>query len=89
MDSHLVVNPSLKAGDMLIFTEALVHGTVSWKSNRRRRSILYKYSPGYSSWAQPDSLKKYEALATSDVQRDLLRPPYVGKRSPIEFPEVC
>ena len=89
VDSHLVVNPSLKAGDMLIFTEALVHGTISWKSNRRRRSILYKYSPGYSSWAQPDSLKKYEALATSDVQRDLLRPPYVGKRSPIEFPEVC
>ena len=32
VDSHLVVNPSLKAGDMLIFTEALVHGTVSWKS---------------------------------------------------------
>jgi len=89
VDSHLVVNPSLKAGDMLIFTEALVHGTISWKSNRRRRSILYKYSPGYSSWAQPDSLKKYEALATSDVQRDLLRPPYVGQRSPIEFPEVC
>ena len=88
VDSHLVANPSLKAGDMLIFTEALVHGTISWKSSRRRRSLLYKYSPGYSSWAHPDSLKKYDDLATSDLQRDLLRPPYVGKRSPIEFPEI-
>jgi hypothetical protein len=26
-DSHLVVNPSLRADDMLIFTEALVHGS--------------------------------------------------------------
>ena len=53
-DSHLVVQPSLKAGDMLIFTEALVHGTRKWVSPKRRRSLLYKYSPGYSTWAEPD-----------------------------------
>ena len=89
VDSHLVVNPSLKAGDMLIFTEALVHGTRRWTSPRRRRSLLYKYSPGYSSWARPDSLDRYLPLATTDLQRDLLRPPYVGQRSPLAFPEVA
>ncbi|MEE2657653.1 MAG: phytanoyl-CoA dioxygenase family protein [Candidatus Latescibacterota bacterium] len=86
--SHLVVNPNLKAGDMLIFTEALVHGTRKWESDKRRRSLLYKYSPGYSTWANPNDPKKYEAMATTQLQRDLLRPPYVGNRTPIDFPEV-
>lgn len=87
VDSHLVVNPTLKAGDMLIFTEALVHGTCQWRSKTRRRSLLYKYSPGYSTWGKPEGLDAVRNLATSDVQRDLLRPPYVGGREPIAFPQ--
>ena len=86
--SHLVVNPSLKAGDMLIFTESLVHGTRKWVSDRRRRSLLYKYSPGYSTWGDATKLQQYEALATTPLQRDLLRPPFVGNRTPLTFPEV-
>lgn len=85
VDSHLVVNPSLRAGDMLIFTEALVHGTRLWKSDHRRRSLLYKYSPGHSTWAEADSLAPYRNLATTDLQRDLLRPPSVGGRKPLQF----
>lgn len=89
VDSHLVVNPSLQAGDMLIFTEALVHGTRCWTSTNRRRSLLYKFSPGYSSWSTPANNDKYLDLATNDLQRDLLRPPFVGNRSPLQFPAVC
>ena len=88
VDSPLVVNPSLRAGDMLIFTEALVHGTRQWTSSGRRRSLLYKYSPGYSTWGPAEQLAPLRALAANDLQRDLLRPPYVGNRSPINFPEV-
>ena len=88
LDSPLVTNPALKAGDMLIFTEALVHGTVRWKSTQRRRSLLYKYSPGYSTWAKAENLDAYLDMAQNDVQRDLLRPPYVGTRTPLDFPEV-
>jgi|TARA_B100000809_G_scaffold248723_1_gene279122 hypothetical protein len=88
VDSHLVVNPTLQAGDMLIFTEALVHGTRQWKSSNRRRSLLYKYSPGYSTWGRPEGLEPLREKATTDLQRDLLRPPYVGQRTPIDFPEV-
>ena len=88
VDSPLVVNPSLRAGDMLIFTEALVHGTRRWTSSNRRRSLLYKYSPGYSTWGRPENLDPLRALATTDLQRDLLRPPYVGSRTPIDFPEI-
>ena len=86
VDSPLVANPSLRAGDMLIFTEALVHGTRRWRSPQRRRSLLYKYSPGYSSWSPPQANDKYLDLATDDLQRDLLRHPFVGGRSPLDFP---
>lgn len=88
VDSHLVVNPTLRAGDMLIFTEALVHGTNTWTSDRRRRSLLYKYSPGHSTWANADGLEKFLPLAANDLQRDLLRPPSVGGRTPLKFPET-
>ena len=88
VSSHLVHNPSLKAGDMLIFTEALVHGTRRWQSDQRRRSLLYKYSPGYSTWGNPEHMEHYADIATTQLQKDLLRPPYVGKRKPLEFPEV-
>ena len=88
LDSPLVNNPALKAGDMLLFTEALVHGTVRWKSTQRRRSLLYKYSPGYSTWAKAENLETLMDMAQNDLQRDLLRPPYVGTRTPLNFPEV-
>ncbi len=86
--SHLVVNPSLKAGDMLVFTEALVHGTRRWQGDHRRRSLLYKYSPGYSTWADYEGMQKFRDMAKNDLQRDLLRPPRVGGRTPLNFPEV-
>lgn len=88
VDSHLVVNPSLRAGDMLIFTEALVHGTTTWTSSNPRRSLLYKYSPGHSTWSSADGLEPIRTLAKNDLQRDLLRPPSVGGRPPITFPDV-
>lgn len=88
VDSHLVVNPSFRAGDTLIFTEALVHGTRRWRSENRRRALLYKYSPGHSTWVDAEHLKPFQELACTDVQRDLLRPPSVGQRSPVRFPDA-
>lgn len=48
---HYVVQPEVEAGDALIFTEALVHGTMPWTADHERRAFLYKYSPGHSAWA--------------------------------------
>lgn len=59
-----------------------------WKSDRRRRSLLYKYSPGHSAWGLAANLEKYLPLAANDLQRDLLRPPSVGQRTPLDFPEL-
>ena len=42
------------AGTVVIFNEALVHGTLPWRpEDRMRRSILFKYSPGFMSWGRP------------------------------------
>jgi hypothetical protein len=34
-----------KAGDVVIFTETLTHGTLPWTADHERRALLYKFSP--------------------------------------------
>jgi ectoine hydroxylase-related dioxygenase (phytanoyl-CoA dioxygenase family) len=42
------------AGSVVFFNEALIHGTLPWQpTDRERRSILFKYSPGFLSWGRP------------------------------------
>ena len=77
-DSHLVVNPELRSGDLLIFTEALVHGSRQWVANGERVALVYSYAPGFLAWKSYDLVKPYLRFATSDLQKDLLRPPFVG-----------
>ena len=51
---HQVVAP---AGSLVIFNEALVHGTLPWQPvDRERRSILFKYSPGFLAWGAPQQV---------------------------------
>jgi ectoine hydroxylase-related dioxygenase (phytanoyl-CoA dioxygenase family) len=40
-----------KAGDVVIFTEALTHGTLPWKAKHQRRALLYKFSPSYQAFS--------------------------------------
>ena len=55
-----VIQPELRAGDVLLFTEALIHGTATWRGSQERRALLYKYSPPHSSWAKvPYNLQHY------------------------------
>ena len=39
-----------KAGDAVIFTETLTHGTLPWTADHERRALLYKFSPGTLSY---------------------------------------
>ena len=47
-----VVEVNGKAGDVVIFTEALTHGTLPWKGDHQRRALLYKFSPGFQSYGR-------------------------------------
>ncbi len=75
-DADWVVQPPMQAGDVLIFTEALIHGTAEWKAKHERRTLLYKYSPPHSTWAKRFyNLDDYPDA--TDRQRRLLAGPSV------------
>jgi len=83
LDSDLVTEVPLRAGDVVIFTEALRHGTGPWQGSRQRRTLLYKYSPGNSAWSHevwPNELVD----ACSPRQRLMLQPPSVGNHRPVQ-----
>jgi len=71
-----VHQPELLAGDVLIFTEALIHGTAPWRPDHERRTVLFKYSPPHSTWArEPYDVAQYPGA--TDQQRRLMAPPAV------------
>ena len=82
-DRHYVVQPAIKAGDVLFFTEALIHGTKPWVATHQRRSLLYKYSPGHSAW----NINYYDIESYGELterQRRMLQPPSIGKRPRVD-----
>lgn len=79
IDSELVVIPEAKAGSVVIFTEALTHGTAPWTANHQRLSLLYKYSPAQQSWSQTHIQPPEGAILTARQQL-LFEPPYFHQR---------
>ena len=83
---ELVYNIPCKAGDMVIFNEATIHGTLPWKAEHQRRSLLYRYSPNFLHFhggVYETSLPAWvEEL--SPAQQAVLEPPYIYNRPLIE-----
>ena len=76
---HYVAQPEVEVGDVIIFTEALIHGTMPWQAEHERRALLYKFSPGHSSWSlNYYNADDYEGL--TEQQKRILTPPSVGNR---------
>lgn len=50
-DAPVVVNVCPRAGDMVIFTEALCHGALKWTADEPRRTVFVRYSTSYASWS--------------------------------------
>lgn len=73
--------PEAPAGSLVIFTEALTHGTLPWAADHERRALLYKYSPGHQSWARR-YLDPRSDLPMDETGRRLMEPPYHGRREP-------
>lgn len=81
--SEIVLEVPLGAGDVVIFSEALTHGTLPWRARHERRLLAYKYSPGSSSWGKDEVLPPELAPLLTTRQRLLFEPPYVAYRRPI------
>lgn len=82
-DAGCVVPVPVRAGDVLIFTEALTHGTLAWTAPHHRRALLYKYSPGHQTWGRGNFGEEVRDQVT-EQQRRILEPPYVYKRQRLE-----
>ena len=82
-DRELAVQVPMAAGDVVIFTEALTHGTLPWRGHSERRLLAYKYSPGNSSWASELHVSEALRALLTDRQRLLVEPPYVARRRPV------
>lgn len=73
--------PVTRAGDVVFFSEATVHGALPWQASHERRVMLYRFAPAtmaygrsyYPQW--PASM--LEEL--SPVQRAVLEPPYAER----------
>jgi hypothetical protein len=84
----------LKAGSAVIFTEAVSHGTLPWLADHERRSLMYRYTPGYMAFigryrqdGREEDLEAYPSrsdIAEDDLSPELsrmLEPPYLWERS--------
>ena len=78
----LAVEIPQRAGSLVVFTEALAHCTMPWRRAEDRLSLLYKYSPGNSTWAAQAAVPADVLPLLSPRQRLLVEPPYVGGRRP-------
>eukprot|EP00941_MAST-03F_sp_MAST-3F-sp1_P005789 g5789.t1 len=47
-----VRQPVLSPGDVLLFTEALLHGTLPWLANHQRRTCIYRFAPAGSAYGR-------------------------------------
>lgn len=74
---EIVRQVACKAGDVVIFTEAVTHGTLPWTADHDRRSVLFRMSPGNLAYAPGYNPWPEEMLAgMTPEQRAVLEPPY-------------
>jgi hypothetical protein len=79
------VQPAVRAGDVILFTEAATHGTLAWNGPAARRVALYRFAPatcGYgrayvegAASADASWLPEYREGLTP-AQAAVLEPPY-------------
>ena len=77
-----VLEVQARAGDALIFTETLTHGTLPWRGSHERRALLYKFSPGfqaYSAGAHEISYSDY-IEAMGEEERAVMEAPHIRRR---------
>lgn len=49
---HCVQQPVTSKGDVVLFSEATVHGCLPWKGEHNRRVALFRFSPSTAAFAR-------------------------------------
>lgn len=85
-DLGCYVHLPMQAGDALIFTEALTHGTLPWKAKHERRTLLYRYAAGGFVNAKGQGILEqycpfYDEL--TPLQQAIMEPPHNANRADV------
>jgi hypothetical protein len=72
----------LRAGSAVIFSEALIHGTLPWTGEADRRTLFVRYSPGALLFRYDPMPVDYETFADelTPLQRAVFEPPHFNDR---------
>lgn len=73
-ESSKVIIPYAPAGSVVLFSEALTHGTAAWEGDHHRRALLYKYCVSTTAW-KSDRVAEPTNTALTPRQKILFRPP--------------
>ena len=85
-DRELMHQPPAKAGDVVFFNEACIHGTLPWTAPHQRRAALYRYSPKYmtlggglGTYTLPDWAEELTPEARAIMgPPTIIEPPIIG-----------
>lgn len=83
-EHHSIIVPKLVPGDMIVFTEALIHGDTGWRNKEPgscRMQVYYKMTPGFMCWRDPAQNEHLLKYARTDLERRLMAPPWTGRYS--------
>lgn len=69
-----VIMPRTPAGSVLLFSEALSHGTAGWRADHERRTLLFKYCVSHLAWTSR-RVEEPSDVELTPRQRILLREP--------------
>ncbi|HEX8090428.1 MAG TPA: phytanoyl-CoA dioxygenase family protein, partial [Blastocatellia bacterium] len=69
-----IVQLSVRKGDVILFPEALTHGTLKWTGDHERRAVLFKYAPRHIVWESEAPFVTYN-YDWEEHQKELLRGP--------------
>jgi len=69
-----VVIPDVPAGSVVLFSEAVMHGTAPWRADHERRTLLYKYCVSQMAWSRARVLPPPDVPLTPRQQALLTEP---------------
>merc|ERR1711871_201168 len=76
--SKILIQPVLEPGDVVLFSEATMHGALHWKGQKERRIALYRFGPSNMAYGR-GYLQKWSTNFLNSItkeQRAVIEPPY-------------
>lgn len=73
-NAYGVLVPEAKAGSVIIFSEAVLHGTAGWEASHQRQTLFFSYTPSHIAYSRKQAVPPTEVQLTKR-QRLLFEPP--------------